>query len=86
MKAALIGQVNLGAKGFQQLWKLDPPFTEYQKMVDYVVTSEINCPIFGCECLVFESDSKGLITNWVNIGGGEYLSAEEALKQIGYSI
>lgn len=85
MKATLIGRVNYDAMGFQQLWKLDPPFTINEKQIDHAVTSEIDSS-FGCECLVFQSDNTGVVLDWEDIGGGEYLSAEEALKQIGYSI
>lgn len=85
MKATLIGRVNRDAMGFQQLWKLDPPLTANEKQIDHVVTSEIDSS-FGCECLVFPSDSTGVVLDWGEIGGGEYLSAEEALEKIGYSI
>lgn len=85
MKATLIGRVNHDAMGFQQLWKLDPPLTTNEKQIDHVVTSEIDSS-FGCECLVFPSDSTGVVLDWGEIGGGEYLSDEEALEKIGYLI
>lgn len=85
MKATLIGRVNLEANGFQQLWKLEPPFTAREKQIEHVVTSAIDSS-FGCECLIFETDSKGIIQDWGDLGGGEELCAEEALKTIGYSV
>ena len=84
MKATLIGRVNLDANGFQHLWKLDPPLTAREKQIEYVVTSSIDSS-FGCECLIFEADSKGVIQDWGDLGGGEQLCPEHALETIGYS-
>ena len=85
MKATLIGRVNQKTNtGLQHLWNLDPPLNERGKQIDHVVTSVIDSS-FGCECLIFESDSNGVIQDWGDLGGGEELCADEALKTIGYS-
>ena len=83
-KVALdLGTVNPGNRGYQRLYRMDPPLEGYE----YVVASAVMV-LDEPEVYLFPADPDGSITDWGELEGSlkGTLIHEQALQAAGYSI